>query len=799
MSDGIYPVFSSFDAPLNRMKNRAPDGCFDLNEMISTVRSERFKDVITDLRNMTPIVGEQEKAFSKRQQAFKLAKLPAFTPWGTFSSRARDSLVTPSWVACVDLDHIENPGDILRQLQQDSQLGLIAGFISPRGKGLKIFIAIEPAANINNRYIQVLHGVQKYLDVKYHLPWDRSVETPNQTCYLSYDPDAFLVENGKEITPFNPDPWVLSIPKVQYQHSPLDDEGRIKKLISEITKSGKDITGKYADWISIAFGIANTWGEGGLQYFIDISRNYPNFNEKEATKKYLSCCHSSNNGDAKKCTLATVYYYAIKNGIDLASTPATKKIDQTSPQIEHTAELRNCGIAENSALEILENAATAFGPCDDFFTNSVERRLPNLLRQLTALYDMPIQKDILAISSLISLSAVMPNVSGIYGDDRYSPHLFLYIVSEAGAWKGIMKQAYSLVNPTHKYIRAQSRNRKLEYEEELRQYEKRKEEGDTNIQKPMPPTDERLVVTANCSAAKFNLMIAENVNGLLMIETEGESLANTFQKEYGKYSETLRKAFHHEPIMSQFRNEDYEIDSPKLAVLLSGTPDQVTSLIHDPENGLFSRFLFYVPEIKREWVTRRPANKDGVTVNDKVVELGKNQVIPMYLGLLEKTLRFEMTEKQWDRHDAIFRPLLSKCTGNLSGMRASVLRLGLILFRFAMVLSVIRSWENGLQESEIILCRDEDFYTAEDIVRKCIHHTVYVLTTMKKKVVTAIPTHKALFYNKLPRGEEYDTTTWWAVADSLRIRRRTAERYHNDLITEGAISREQNGKFKIIK
>ena len=81
-----------------------------------------------------------------------------------------------------------------------------------------------------------------------------------------------------------------------------------------------------------------------------------------------------------------------------------------------------------------------------------------------------------------------------------------------------------------------------------------------------------------------------------MFETEGDTLANVFASDYGNYSDGFRKAFHHEPISYTRRKDREFVDRllrPRLSAVLSGTPRQISALLPDAENGLFSRFIFY--------------------------------------------------------------------------------------------------------------------------------------------------------------------------------------------------------------
>uniref|UniRef100_UPI001CF87561 DUF3987 domain-containing protein n=1 Tax=Penaeicola halotolerans TaxID=2793196 RepID=UPI001CF87561 len=69
------------------------------------------------------------------------------------------------------------------------------------------------------------------------------------------------------------------------------------------------------------------------------------------------------------------------------------------------------------------------------------------------------------------------------------------------------------------------------------------------------------------------------------------------------YSEGLTRAFHHETI-PYYRRTDREfvdIESPCLSTVLTGTPKQVSALIPNAENGLFSRFIFFFMNVRPVW------------------------------------------------------------------------------------------------------------------------------------------------------------------------------------------------------
>ena len=218
-----------------------------------------------------------------------------------------------------------------------------------------------------------------------------------------------------------------------------------------------------------------------------------------------------------------------------------------------------------------------------------------------------------------------------------------------------------------------------------------------------------------------------------MFETEGVTLANTFGSDYGNYSDGFRKAFHHEAI-SYIRRKDKEyvsIKSPCLSTLLTGTPQQVRSLIKDAENGLFSRFIFYFLDLRLVWNDVFSTHAD-TTLDEHFQRLG--QEFHDFHTILEKSndIHFSLTPSQAgdfnERFSAWQTEYSDRCGDEFV---ASVRRLGLITFRLAMILSVIRIMEDGIIEDGLT-CLDTDYQSAMTMASVILRHNAHVFFTLPK-------------------------------------------------------------------
>jgi hypothetical protein len=188
----------------------------------------------------------------------------------------------------------------------------------------------------------------------------------------------------------------------------------------------------------------------------------------------------------------------------------------------------------------------------------------------------------------------------------------------------------------------------------------------------------------------------------------------------------LRKSFHHEPVtyLRKTNKEYIEVERPQLSVCLSGTPAQVQRLIPNTEDGLFSRFLFYCFSAEPHWRDVSP-QAGRIPLNDHFAKLD-SQVLQMMEYAVGKPVTFELQAHHWQLLNESFEEWLDE-TVKLVGYNAvsPIKRLGLVAFRLAMLLTIIRRFENGDLES-VIICDDPDFEVAMQLVSIYREHAMWI-------------------------------------------------------------------------
>jgi hypothetical protein len=282
----------------------------------------------------------------------------------------------------------------------------------------------------------------------------------------------------------------------------------------------------------------------------------------------------------------------------------------------------------------------------------------------------------------------------------------------------------------------------------------------------------------------------------LIFETEGDTLAQAFKSDYGNYSDGFRKAFHHETI-SYYRRTDREyvdIENPCLACLLSGTPKQISALIPNAENGLFSRFMFYYMNVTPTWKNVFESKyTDGL--DSYFDELGQ-QFFNLYDSLLkEEQIQFKLTKDQEELFNQFFKELQNTYLAlqTLEYM-ATVRRLGLIAFRMAMVLTSLRILESGDMTTPLV-CQDNDFNSALEICRTLVKHASKVFTDLPEDAPLAKKKNqRELFLEKLPQF--FNRQGYLEVAKSLYIADKTAEGYISKFVKSGLVFRLKQDSYE---
>ncbi|MEZ7914031.1 DUF3987 domain-containing protein [Macellibacteroides fermentans] len=599
---------------------------------------------------------------------------------------------------------------------------------------------------------------------------------------------------------FNPAEWISDktkqIPQSQESLQSLNTNNDLEEITRRIESSALDIAPNYADWRDLGFALADALGESGRNYYHRLSRFYPSYSQSETDKQYSACLASHGHG----VTIKTLYHLAKSAGVSVSISQPPKShnpksnADFLSPQGESTrrgieVEVKS-PIPQNGDLEEMGNREKQLPA----FPKEIFETLPGLLHAITSNADSPEDADLLLLGSLTVFSACMPNVYGVYGQHEVFPNLFLFVTAKASAGKGRLSLCRRLVEPIHQMMRQQCKAEQEEYKLKLTQYNASSDKA--HEEKPEEPPLRTLIIPANNSATGLFQLLKENNEKGLIFETEGDTLAQTFKSEHGNYSDGFRKAFHHETISYNRRKdrEFVELVSPQLSALLSGTPKQVSSLIPNAENGLFSRFMFYFMNLRPIWKDVFAGDNEQ-PLEHKFDVYGKEFLdFNLFLRQQPSRFRFAFSSSQQKAFNAYFEQTqlqyLELCGDDYVG---SIRRLGLIAFRLAMIMTALRIIDTG-EVSSVIVCNDVDFNTVMEIVKVLVLHAAYIFEQLPKDTATQQPlNHKRQLLDALPA--EFDRQTYLAVAKNLNIPDKTAEKQISRFVDAGLLKRPSHGKY----
>jgi len=587
---------------------------------------------------------------------------------------------------------------------------------------------------------------------------------------------------------FNPNNWVnmdsnpTKSANIMHESS-VDTINDVNELVKEIVSRGIDLTVGYDNWLKVGFALASELGESGRELYHQLSAQNAEYNYSQCDKQYTHCVKGHGSG----VTIATLFHLAKEAGVDLKKEVFPTPLSPDTP---------------TGDLEEEEEKAITAGTFSDKCT---KEDYPMIIRRIIEECTEQETADMMCIGAVVETSSVIPNVYGIYDRRKIHAPLYASIVAPPASDKGQLTAGINLVRPIHQMIRDANQREMENYKQELAQYnnDARKNDGSTP---PKEPPYRSLFIPANSSSTATYQALNDNHGVGLIFETEGDNMAQALKTDYGDYSVGLRAAFHHEAISYNRRkdNEHVDIQCPKLAVMISGTPRQLQKLFPDAENGLFSRFIHYMANRRLTW--RNVFASDESTIDDAIAELGKKYLrVYKYLEKRQgNPIKFVLKENQQEEFNKFFEYLQTEQAAQIGDdIVATVRRLGLITFRIAMVLSVLRFAEmEQIEVQDEITCDDRDFNTAMVWVNILLNHSAMVYENylnhqneQHNNKLEKLTEQQKRLYEAL--GDEFTTQDYVAEAKVQNIPKKSADKYVGYFINKYKIAvRVKNGLYQ---
>lgn len=398
-------------------------------------------------------------------------------------------------------------------------------------------------------------------------------------------------------------------------------------------------------------------------------------------------------------------------------------------------------------------------------SNMDVNNLPPFMQSLLSLAHTDAEKDMLLLSSLVACGAVMPNLYCKYGiaAKKYYPNLQLFIVGSAACGKGIANLALELVKPIHEKT--------------------------------------PLIIAGDATYPAFYQTLARQHGRGYIHESEGSVITDIWRSSTANYNTALRKAAEHETISRARCREHSTIENPQLSMVLTGTFSQYRALVPSIENGYFSRLMTLIIDDHQAFDSRyvQPSENSG----DQLKKLSE-QLYHLYEHLLfMKPREFRLTDEQRSRlgrHLETAYPTLIRLLG--TDFHSTVLRMAVQIERIAMILTALRENNPGFNPgsiNKIIICRDEDYQTAEMIGNKMILHMAQAYQMIKGTQKIEQPDikpldQKQILLSLLP--EEFETKILLSEAQAQGISRRTVFQWSEEWQQTGCIQKIRHGVYR---
>lgn len=676
------------------------------------IASDKYKVPVTEIRDLIAH-GKTEEAQALKQQ------LPAFTPSATF----KEKRLLPNMEQYSGFVHLDF--DKLSKEQLDAAFQIIAAipytflsFISPSGNGLKVFIEVNTGAEYHDTaYQQVMQYYQNATGLKA----DEKCKDIPRLCFVSHDPQLYKnIYNEK-----------FQVKDIPVSNLPITSTPVIQPV--EESNSSDEYLLQFQQQV----------------LFTNQKTSYSDGNRNNYIYLLASNCNRAGIPEQNTLELCAQHYTLSEKEI---------KASVRSAFTHHKPEFAK--FANSANMQTSEEAP----PGEDYLKNtptipdSIYQHMPELLQQGAMAFSDQRERDVFLTGALAILSGCLPGVKGVYAGNEVFPNLFSFAIAPAASGKGALKFAKMLADEYHSFVLKASREAEMQYNQQMSEHKQKlhsKKKTDTSMEElPVKPAFKVLYIPANTSYAKILWHLEQNEGTGIICETEADTLGNVFKQEWGSYSDMLRKSFHHERLSSSRKgnNEFTEVNAPSLSIALSGTPNQVTGLIASSEDGLFSRFIFYAFKVEQQWKDVSPtANNINLTEHFKNLSL---IVFKMVLFLQREETIVELSASQWQQLNQSCKAWLNEVTMFTAEEAASIVkRLGLIMYRMAMLFTALRKFENG-EVATILICTDEDFNTALRLAEIYLQHSILMFNNLPKQGETTqfkTGDGKRRFFDSLPQ------------------------------------------------
>lgn len=303
----INPTYK-FSLYKNLLSAKAPEFTIDINQLYEIIKFGYLKQEILALRSTSD---------KKKANQIKKSDLYAVTLSGIFEHRKNKGLIKHSGLMQIDLDNVSEYDKLFSKICKDDYTYM--AFRSPRGKGIKVIVKVNPSADT---HLDQFLALEQYYKDYFKINLDRGCKDVSRAMLLSFDPDIYCNPHANVfeelfIHKINiPKKNIISTKNHAVCHVDFstNEMALVKEIASTLAVKKIDITSSYDKWWRVALSVANTLGEEGRPIFHQISSVYEAYDVVECDQFYTNVLHK-NQG---KITLGTLIHYTREAGIEVS-------------------------------------------------------------------------------------------------------------------------------------------------------------------------------------------------------------------------------------------------------------------------------------------------------------------------------------------------------------------------------------------------------------------------------------------------------------------------------------------------
>jgi hypothetical protein len=428
-----------------------------------------------------------------------------------------------------------------------------------------------------------------------------------------------------------------------------------------------------------------------------------------------------------------------------------------------------------------------------FIPQSVYDALPVALSEPANHYANISQRarDMMLLSSIVAIGSALKNVYFGWAGKKNHTSLYLLLSAPPSSFKSVMSDAKGYVREVTKYY-------KDRYQTAVQDWQMRHlaaKENKEAFHEPMPFAHWFIIPAKITKPALLSCLNACPVN--LQISHESSSIFQSFNGgEHSDYRDILLNSWNEEAINEQTKSGGrIEVESPRLGIITSTTPEQTFKLTGTGCDGLLSRFMAYVSAEQTPFLNlaTHPECKEELT--------NAYNIAAKYSGeILNKSLWSDCEVRMNLKQYSEFAPMLNAIcnrwqAGNpdAEAYRSIIVRTGIMMLRIASIITVLAE----KREQRLVYIQDSVWHCTKAIVHVLLEHMYRVMVVessrapkelvVPKPVVTE-ESQYAKFQRLLPK--EFTRTDAYNIAAELNISVNSVNSYLNRMKQRGILKLE---------